>query len=392
MSPPPGSSGDQYGPSPGAPSSNNYSYEVHPSIGMESSPEPPTFGSIDYMAPRTPQLPLFVATQGLSSSAVLPMDNPPDLIHANDYSPWTSASESTYSAPSEISARRRGWRQHAHQTSLEWQTNADLMSTFSNGVRREISTSGALDTVTAPYYVSTAFPVSPHMAPVPHHNYNHFIGESLMTDFTDEHTQSLLDPAITAHHAVHQPPTSVRSQTHPTSISASGQMADTLVTPAPLPHRIDPMAQARQKEIVVDCGNADVSMGFGTENGSPHWNTDDPAGAGIPTVPSSTGLGGWSMGSMATMSLLRSVRNAIPSYIDIYWERFHIVCPIVHRRAFEGEEVLRCAMAAIATQYLNGKEDRVRGNQLHEYAWQEAKRVSFALDSVSASYLGSFDD
>jgi hypothetical protein len=33
-------------------------------------------------------------------------------------------------------------------------------------------------------------------------------------------------------------------------------------------------------------------------------------------------------------------------------------------------------MAAVATQYLNSKEDRTRGNQLHEFAWHEAKRVS----------------
>jgi hypothetical protein len=39
-------------------------------------------------------------------------------------------------------------------------------------------------------------------------------------------------------------------------------------------------------------------------------------------------------------------------------------------------DVLRCAMAAVATQYLDSKEDRLNGNLLHEYAWQEVKRVS----------------
>ncbi|CCF36839.1 hypothetical protein CH063_08315, partial [Colletotrichum higginsianum] len=31
-------------------------------------------------------------------------------------------------------------------------------------------------------------------------------------------------------------------------------------------------------------------------------------------------------------------------------------------------------MAALATQHLSTKEDRIRGNQLHEYAWQQSRR------------------
>jgi hypothetical protein len=52
--------------------------------------------------------------------------------------------------------------------------------------------------------------------------------------------------------------------------------------------------------------------------------------------------------------------------------------PLIHRQTFEAapEDVLKCAMAAVATQHLDNREDRTRGNQLHEFAWQEVKRVS----------------
>ncbi|KAM0333204.1 hypothetical protein ACHAQA_001864 [Verticillium albo-atrum] len=76
-----------------------------------------------------------------------------------------------------------------------------------------------------------------------------------------------------------------------------------------------------------------------------------------------------------------SAYKAIPYYMEVYWEKFHHLFPIIHRRTFEEaveqSDLLRCAMAAVATQYLAGKEDRIRGNQLHEYAWQQARRVSW---------------
>lgn len=130
------------------------------------------------------------------------------------------------------------------------------------------------------------------------------------------------------------------------------------------------MTQVPQKELVVGDGTEEVSMGvLGGGGSSPHWN------GAILTGP------GCGISGMMSTALPRSVRNAIPAYVDVYWERFHHFCPVVHRQSFEGTggEVLRCAMAAIATQFLNGKEDRVRGSQLHEYAWQEAKRVSDIL-------------
>lgn len=85
-----------------------------------------------------------------------------------------------------------------------------------------------------------------------------------------------------------------------------------------------------------------------------------------------------SMPPSMNIPLPAAIRTAIPGYLDVYWEKVHPVLPIVHRQSFEAEpeDVLRCAMAAVATQHLDTKEDRNRGNQLHEHAWQEAKRVS----------------
>lgn len=87
------------------------------------------------------------------------------------------------------------------------------------------------------------------------------------------------------------------------------------------------------------------------------------------------GMSGVSM----AIPLQRPVRASIPAYLEVYWDRVDPILPVVHRQSFEAapEEVLRCAMAAVATQYLDSKEDRNRGNQLHEHAWHEAKRVSY---------------
>lgn len=115
-------------------------------------------------------------------------------------------------------------------------------------------------------------------------------------------------------------------------------------------------------------------------------------------------------GPAVASTLSRATRNAIPAYLDVYWARLHPLLPIVHRPSFDeaialadgamegetgsarktsktssmfattmagpGAEVLRCAMAAIATQYFDTKDDHIRGNQLHEHVWLEAKRVS----------------
>jgi hypothetical protein len=82
-----------------------------------------------------------------------------------------------------------------------------------------------------------------------------------------------------------------------------------------------------------------------------------------------------------TIPLPGPVRAAIPRYIDVYWAQVDPILPFIHYQSFQdgSEDVLKCAMAAVATQHLDNREDRTRGNQLHEFAWQEVKRVSGGL-------------
>lgn len=87
------------------------------------------------------------------------------------------------------------------------------------------------------------------------------------------------------------------------------------------------------------------------------------------------------------VSLSREARSALPSYIDIFWDKVHPFYPIIHRSTLEDGagvvpehmDVLRCAMAALATQFLGHREHRVNGSQLHSYAWHKSKTVGVPL-------------
>lgn len=351
MSPPSGSHENQYTLASGP-------QHRFPSVGsVESSPEAAWDSTLF-----TPRKADFGSDSTSALSAI------PDLIPANDYSPWTSGTEDTYSTSSD--------QPRIMKPALDWQTSPHMVPPFTSGGRCEITTTGGLVDMTPPtYYVSAPYHDSTHLVPMPP-SYISPMGNPLMNGFADEQTQSLLDPAIAMPHALQQR-TSVRSQTPPSSLSTSGHMADILVTPAPLSHRIDSMVQVRQKEMPIHSDEVDVSMTFAPGGGSPHWIDDHSDGASpLGKVGLPQGCRYPVGGTTASISLSRAIRNAIPSYLNVYWERFHVLYPIIHRSGFQGEEVLRCAMAAVATQYLAGKEDRIRGNQLHEFAWQEAKRVS----------------
>lgn len=84
-------------------------------------------------------------------------------------------------------------------------------------------------------------------------------------------------------------------------------------------------------------------------------------------------------------SLSESARRAIPAYVSVYWDKVYSLFPIVHRSTLETAletasghiELLHCAMAATATQFLKDKEHRINGNELHAYAWHKSKEVSF---------------
>lgn len=338
-------------PSSGHHSSGYPSYAMHsgypiinqPTGSLSPSPEPPTFSAV----PRRSPISLYNIAQSLSPSTSLgPPVDPPELD-----SSWTS--EDGYSTPSEMS-------RHQPQAPLNWSTtNSTLLPAgFPAQDGHELSVGGGVDIMAPPYYLTTPFSVSPH------HSYGPLLNEPLMANFTEEQIQ-LLDPSITGRHGIHQGQPSVRSSSPSLSISVSGQAADTLVTPAPL-HRIEPMARvSRQKELAVGGSAPDLTANVA------NWTGGSPGGL--------HGGGGGGLGRGPALARpTGAILNAVPSYIEIYWKHAHRALPIVHRPLFEvaGEEALRYAMAALATQHLNSMEDRIRGSQLHEYAWQEAKRVS----------------
>lgn len=95
------------------------------------------------------------------------------------------------------------------------------------------------------------------------------------------------------------------------------------------------------------------------------------------------------------VSLSREARSALPSYIDIFWEKVHHLYPIIHRSTVEDAadvtpehvDVLRCAMAAVATQFLGHREHRINGSQLHAYAWHKSKTVRNLKETSILSIL-----
>ncbi|KAF4469572.1 hypothetical protein FALBO_3526 [Fusarium albosuccineum] len=97
--------------------------------------------------------------------------------------------------------------------------------------------------------------------------------------------------------------------------------------------------------------------------------------------------------------LTAAASEAVPAYLKIYWERVHPNYPIVHKHTFgeasgaevEHVEVLRYAMAAVATQFIADKDDRMKGAQLHAYAWQKSK-VVVGSQNTSAPITPSRDN
>lgn len=80
----------------------------------------------------------------------------------------------------------------------------------------------------------------------------------------------------------------------------------------------------------------------------------------------------------AMSQLSETVRKDIPRFVGEYWNLVDPMLLLVHRPSYEAapEDALTCAMAAVATQYLDNKDDRQKGTQLHDVAQQEIKRVS----------------
>ncbi|EXA45105.1 hypothetical protein FOQG_06572 [Fusarium oxysporum f. sp. raphani 54005] len=111
----------------------------------------------------------------------------------------------------------------------------------------------------------------------------------------------------------------------------------------------------------------------------------------LPTSDGAFGLGACSSGpsdgsllstpDLMPLSLPAATRDSIPTYLETYWEHVHPKNPIIHKHTYEDVpeeetehvQVLQCAMAALATQYIPNADDRMKGAQLHAHAWQKSK-------------------
>lgn len=258
------------------------------------------------------QSPRTTQTQGLLIVTTgLGAEGAPSLL-AHDLSPWQS-SDSAFSTPD--SHRRQYQQGYSSPTSTsEWNARAY-----------------------ASVYTPTPQIQSPHLdvltsAPFSFHD-----------SWAPSYSTGILDPSLPLYGEDHQYPypqfSSVRSPTPPNT-SSSVQSAESLVTIAPAP-----------QGPRVPIGRFKAQAAF---------------------------LGHLSQASFLTaVTLPKATRDAIPQLLDVYWKRFDNLFPLVHRRKFETapDEILRAAMAAMGSQFLDGKDDRIRGNQLHEWAWQEVKRV-----------------
>ncbi|KAI2605999.1 uncharacterized protein GGS25DRAFT_523668 [Hypoxylon fragiforme] len=285
-----------------------------PDIGID-------FGIDYYPRPRTSSLsPFSVYAEGPMLtpnplSLTIPDNNiPPGLIPGHEGSPWSSPhSDSNYSAHSELSHRRHGLRYDSPTS--DW-TGPSM---YSSGASQALQGLGdGLETMTTSTHMfGTTF------SPVDHMN--------LPIQLPDNHRYFVEHPQP-YHYS------SVRSPTPPT-ISLSAQSTENLVT------------------LAVP-------------------SLPDTASMGRPQKGSTTFLGTLGRTALLTAGTLSpQVRNAIPTYLGIYWKRFDALFPLVHRKNPKtvADEILHCAMAAVGTQFLQGKEDRNKGNELHEFARKEAK-------------------
>lgn len=83
-------------------------------------------------------------------------------------------------------------------------------------------------------------------------------------------------------------------------------------------------------------------------------------------------------------TLRQSVREAIPSYLEVFWAEVGPDFPIIHRATFDAEcqhnteviDVLCCSLAAVGTQFLDLDDHRTNGSQLHVYVGHKLKQVS----------------
>ncbi|KAK8146624.1 hypothetical protein G3M48_002795 [Beauveria asiatica] len=90
-----------------------------------------------------------------------------------------------------------------------------------------------------------------------------------------------------------------------------------------------------------------------------------------------------------SLALSQSVHDAVPVYLEVYWNKVHPMYPIIHRYTFEkalesasdSADILQCAMAAVATQFLGHDDHRMNGSELHFHATCRLEAAS-SLESL----------
>ncbi|KAK1828153.1 putative transcription factor TDA9 [Podospora conica] len=345
--------------------------------------------------------PVSSTSQGVRRPIIrIPDNGTPDLYHARDASPWTSsASDSTYSTPvSDMPAQTRLWLSTRSPTTADW-PSSQLLSPYPGTAPRD-PRHQAGDSMTAP---PPPLFLNPYGSSA---QYGTDTQQSFGAMF--DVSMASLQPGLNAstdrgfhsHQRQSSSISSIRSATPPPIVSSHG--GETLVAPPmALPSRLGSNL-ARRKTLLnghqmpdtqADMTGIGPLDGLGSGFGGMDVHEDQQEhGSGLLATMGLSMNSGCTMPVVAMpMALPRSVQAVIPHYIEVYWARVHPRLPLVHRPSFEAapEDVLRCAMAAVASQYISAKEDRGRGNQLHEYAWQEAKRqvTQWSLQTMQAIFL-----
>ncbi|KAH8699945.1 hypothetical protein BGZ61DRAFT_240210 [Ilyonectria robusta] len=229
----------------------------------------------------------------------------------------SSASESTYSTPSDNSRRHRF---PVRTSSGDWNTHAPYQAATNETRSTGLDTGG---------YLPFTYSASPPM-------YQQLYGDSMGLPLPGYEDSTLIfDP----------------DQIQVTTVrSLSPQMA-----------------VAQSSETLVTFPSAPTS--------------DHILNGNICGRPPAEGLGILDAREMMPVSLTRDIRDMVPTYLNVYWDKVHPLYPIVHKPSFENvsgaaeehADVRRCAMAAIATQFLADKDHRMKGAQLHAYAWYKSK-------------------
>ncbi|KAK4240204.1 hypothetical protein C8A03DRAFT_31679 [Achaetomium macrosporum] len=367
--------------------------------------------SLENYQPRTGPPPIYVITQGLQTPSVQPTELP-DL---HDASPWpSSASDSTYStSASDISKNPRPWTRGHRSPTADW-TTSQRLSPYPSAAPRALQSSGtgvgAIPALHSPLFIDSYAHSQPS-----EHPFGGILNVATSISFSASGTTGHHHPPLSAstdstvrpHHHQHSSSiSSVRNRSSP--LDSSPHSTETLVAAASAaPSSLNAMLSLdRQKGVVMEgpmgsqaaIGSLGVLDGLAIGYGAGGSNAASP---GADNASHSSGIvaeldlamgGACAMAtrSSITIPLPGPVRAAIPRYLEIYWAQIDPVLPLVHRQLFEAapEDVLRCAMAAVATQQLNSREDRNRGNQLHEFAWQEVKRMAqWSLQTMQAILL-----